>query len=246
MRALLLAALLAISKLHSQPVDPLLLPESRHIFGIVVDSSGNPIPDAAIVYTGKPRVETDAEGKFELDTRAPGFIVGKLGYRGALVRTETTDAPRITLQRVKETMVLSTCPTMAGRIGLKWGNSRFLFPKIRGMVAGPEGRGDHGSGRTYSIKGGQGPQGIGHIQGVQMGEGPGEREIWRSRKFDEIDYASGGETAYDMRGEFTNGNRWRCLGRFLESACYSDVDPAAAKVFDRFLDGACLAPVRRP
>jgi hypothetical protein len=241
---MLLLAALAMAHLSAQPAQDLLLPESRHIFGIVVDSSGSPIPDAAVVYTGGPRVDTNAEGRFELDTRAPQFIIVKPGYRGALVRTETTDAPRITLQRLKETMVFPTCPTTAGRVGLKWGNARLLFPKIRGMIAGPEGRGDHCSWRTYSIKPGQGPPVIGHIQGVQMGGGPSDREIWRSRTYEDIDYTVGDEVVFDIRGEFANGNRWRCLGRFLESACYSDVDPAAAKIFDRFLDGACLAPAR--
>ena len=34
-----------------------------------------------------------------------------------------------------------------------------------------------------------------------------------------------------------NGERWRSLGKFGESASYSDVDEATAKILDNFLEG---------
>ena len=46
----------------------------------------------------------------------------------------------------------------------------------------------------------------------------------------------------DARGQSPGGKRWRQLGKFAESASYSDVDEATAKILDRFLDGACLKP----
>ena len=43
-----------------------------------------------------------------------------------------------------------------------------------------------------------------------------------------------------LGGEFANGRRWRSLGRFGETATYSDVDPATAKILDQLLDSACI------
>jgi hypothetical protein len=55
-------------------------------------------------------------------------------------------------------------------------------------------------------------------------------------------YENGGLRIIDAQGEFPNGDRWRSLGKFGESASYTGVDPTTAKILDKFLDGACLKP----
>ena len=50
----------------------------------------------------------------------------------------------------------------------------------------------------------------------------------------------GGLTIIDARGQLANGNRWRTLSKFGESASYYDMDEATAKILDQFLDSVCL------
>jgi hypothetical protein len=154
---ILLLAILA----QAQPAGSLV-----HIAGFVVDLSGNPVQGAAIVHAGPTAPITDAEGRFEVDTSAPAFVIRKSGFRSEFVRINSANVPRITIQKLKETMTFPTCS---------------------GAAAGNEG-------------------------------------------------------VLDARGEFANGNRWRSLGRSGETAVYSDVDEATARILDRFLDRACLSP----
>jgi hypothetical protein len=59
-------------------------------------------------------------------------------------------------------------------------------------------------------------------------------------KYEEVTYDVGGLMIIDARGQLQDGNRWRSLVKFGESASYSNIDEATAKILDQFLDGACL------
>ncbi len=74
---------------------------------------------------------------------------------------------------------------------------------------------------------------------------PSDRDVWGSAKYEEVTYDVGGLTVIDARGQLPNGNRWRYLGKFGESASYSGIDGATAKILDQFLDGACLKSTPR-
>jgi hypothetical protein len=50
----------------------------------------------------------------------------------------------------------------------------------------------------------------------------------------------------DSKGEWADGTRWRTIGKFGETASYSKVDKETAKILDQFMDGACIAPFKRP
>ena len=230
---LLAAAILA----QAQPAGNLV-----HITGFVVDLSGNPVQGAAIVHAGRTMPVTDAEGRFEVDTSAPAFVVRKSGFRSEFVRTNGANVPRITIQQLKETLTFPTC-SGGSLIGIKGWQSRFRFAKVRGVIAGPLGRdADYGQ-RFYSIETRQGRKSIWHGSGPSWGAGlPSDEFVWQSLKYDETVYAGGNEGILDARGEFANGNRWRSLGKFGETAVYSDVDEATARILDRFLDRACLSP----
>lgn len=103
---------------------------------------------------------------------------------------------------------------------------------------------DYGA-RTYYIKTKKGPKGIQHGSGPLWGFGtPFEKDIWSSVRYDEATYDVAGVIIIDARGQLPNGSWWRSVGKFGESASYSDVDEATAKILDQLLDGACLEPKR--
>lgn len=74
---------------------------------------------------------------------------------------------------------------------------------------------------------------------------PPDLDVWRSVAYQEATFEVGVVTIIDARGQLPNGSRWRNLGKFGESASYSDVDEATAKLLDQFLDGACLKSAPR-
>lgn len=89
-------------------------------------------------------------------------------------------------------------------------------------------------------------RGILHGSGLAWSLGtPSDRDVWRSVKYEEVVYDVEGLTIIDARGQLPNGNRWRILGRFGESASYSDMGETIAKILDQFLDGACLKSTPR-
>jgi hypothetical protein len=121
------------------------------------------------------------------------------------------------------------------------------FPRTSGVKARRQGQDvDYGA-RSYYIDTKQGPKGITHGSGLLWSFGtPLDRDVWRSVKYEEVTFDVGGLTIIDARGQLPNGNRWRNLGKFGESASYSDMDEATAKTLDRFLDGACLKSTSGP
>lgn len=221
-RILLAAVILAQAQPAASPV---------HIAGFVVDPLGNAVEGAAIAHAGRTIPITDEDGKFEVDTSAPAFVVRKPGFRSELVRIDGANVPRITIQKVKETMTFPTCSD-GGLIGTKQWPGQFRFHKVSGVIAGSQ---------SYYVETRRGRRGI--TQGTSSSSGfPRDADVWQSQKYDETVYVWKNETVIDARGEFSNGDRWRSLGKPGESAGYSDVDEATARILDRFLDGACLSP----
>ena len=101
--------------------------------------------------------------------------------------------------------------------------------------------------RSYYIDTDLGPKGIRHGSGPMWSFGtPIDQDVWQSVTYEEIDYDFGDRTIRDSRGQVQNGNRWRYLGMFGESASYSKMEEVAAKTLDRVLDGACVKPASRP
>ena len=100
--------------------------------------------------------------------------------------------------------------------------------------------------RWYYVQSEEGRKGIMHGSGANWSHGtPLDLDVWRSIRFEEAAFEAGGLTIVDARGQLPNGKWWRYLGTFCESASYSDMDEATAKILDKFLDGVCINPVRR-
>jgi hypothetical protein len=223
----------------------LLLPQAQHIAGVVVDSEGKAVAEAQIDHAmdGEHARQTDLNGKFELDTRAPVFVIRKAGFRSELLRTGHTPNLRVVLQRLKDQRPFPLCSTSGSYYGIdNWGAS-FRFPKFPDVKAGkPSGNVDYIT-RSYYVKTKLGQKEISHRSGILSGFGiPPDEEVWGAIKYEEAAYDLGrGLMIVDARGQSPVGQRWRYLGKFGESASYSGLEEATAKVLDRLLDGACLA-----
>jgi hypothetical protein len=247
MGTVVLGITIALVSVRAQPFQQLLLPQTRHIQGVVIDSEGRPVAGARINHSND-RLEhkTDSEGRFELDTRAPALVVRKAGFRSRFLMTLDAAEPRLTLQKLREDQLFPPCANPAAYRGIEGWGASFLFPRTKRVIGGRQVQdADYGA-RSYYVRTNAGPKGIMHGSGPSWSFGiPSDRDVWRSVKYDEVVYNFEGMAIVDARGQFSDGGRWRYLGKFGESASYSGIDDATAKILDRFLDGACLKPERR-
>lgn len=239
----------AAALVRAQALTDLLLPQARHIAGIVVDSEGKPVANANIDHSNDRPQEhrTDTTGRFELDTRAPILVVRKPGYRSELVHTQYAAEMRLTLKKAGEERIFPTCSKAGSYIGIDGWEATFQFRRISHVKASRQGQDiDYGA-RGYYIETKSGRKGIRHGSGLMWSFGrPPDHDAWRSVKYEEVTYDFEGLAIIDARGQLPNGQWWRYLGKFGESASYSDVDDVTAKVLDKFLDGACSKPRPMP
>jgi hypothetical protein len=246
MRIIAFVILLAAGA-HAQSYQDVLLPQPRHIVGIVSDQNGKPVPDASIDYShnGRQLYRTDSLGKFELATDSPVLVVRKEGFRSGVVQTRDAGEVQVTLQS-EEARAFPVCSSSAKYDGIDGWGASFQFPRITGVKVNAQGRDiDYGA-RSYYLDTKTGPKGIRHGSGPMWSLGtPSDLEVWRSIKYEETAYSNGVAPIVDARGQLLDGTHWRYLGKFGESASYSGVDEATALILDRFLDGACLKPTHK-
>ena len=156
------------------------------------------------------------------------------------MHTQDAKDLRITLRKFDEERLFPTCSKTRPYIGIDGWGATLQFQQVNDVKASRQGQDlDYGA-RSYYIETKAGPKGIRHGSGPLWSFGmPSDQDIWRSVKYEEATYDFGGLTITDARGELSNGQWWRFLGKFGESASYSDVDEATAKILDGFLDTAC-------
>jgi hypothetical protein len=244
-----LGIILASGLTHAQTFRDLLLPESQHLAGVVVDQEGNPVADARIDHSNDlPYAhQTDSEGRFALVTRAPIIVVRKAGFRSELVRTQAQAELRITLQKPNERRTFPVCSKIGKFEGIEGWGASFQFPRVSGVKTSQQVRDiDYGA-RSYYVHTKDGAKGISHGSGPNWSYGmPSDLDVWRSTTYEETTFDLGRSTIImDARGQLPTGKRWRYLGKFGESASYSDVDEATAKMLDQVMDGACMKSASR-
>jgi hypothetical protein len=101
--------------------------------------------------------------------------------------------------------------------------------------------------RGYLLKTPKGNVGIAHGSGPMWSFGvPLDSDVWKSVTFEEDSFEVEGFRILDSKGEWADGTHWRTIGKFGETASYSKVDKETAKILDLFMDGACVAPFKRP
>jgi hypothetical protein len=239
--------IVVIGSLSGQPIPGLLLHDARHISGTVFDVGGNPVEGASIDHTGDFRhaYQTDAQGKFELDTRAPALVIRKAGLQSEFIRTQNAAEIRVTLQKLSQ-LQFPPCSSAGPPGGSEGRDSSFEFRETAKVKQGRQGQDIDYSTRNYYAQTELGRKWIVHGSGAMWSFGtPVEQDVWRSAIYKEVVYDGAGQRIIDARGIFSNGQRWRTLAKFGETASYSDVDQATATLFDDFLDRACLKFVAR-
>jgi hypothetical protein len=223
----------------------LLLPEPRYITGVVVDSGGAPVAEVSIDHTNdRQRAhQTSSTGQFALDTRAPALVFRKAGFRSEWVRTKDASQITVTMQKLTGRHELPICLSTGQYERIDGWGASFQFPLIPGVKASAQGQDiDYGV-RNYYVHTKPGPKIVNHGSGPLWSFGlPLDTDVWRSVTYEEVRYDVGSVTILNARGQFANGNHWRTLSKFGESASYSDVDETVARILDQFLDGACLSP----
>ncbi|MGJ5820257.1 carboxypeptidase-like regulatory domain-containing protein [Paludibaculum fermentans] len=219
-----------------------LLPQARHIAAKVLDDDGKPVEAARVDHTDIPgkAIMTDSAGRFVIDTRAPLIVIRKAGFQSEAVHTQDAGELAITLHKRGADRSFPTCLKGQSYEGIEGWSAAFQFPRISGVVARLQGQDvDYGA-RSYYIQTKAGRKGIQHGSGPMWSVGlPYSPLVWSSIQYEERSFLLGNSTIIDARGQLSNGQRWRFLGKFGESASYSEVDEAAAKELDKVLDGAC-------
>lgn len=234
--------------------DP-LLPESRTVHGIVVDQNGTPVREAEIGHAAtrivpgsSAKANTDAQGRFQVTTNAPLIVLRKPGYASAFVRTRDTasgDEQKLVLKPIKRT--LPRCSQTGKYETVEGWGASFRFSPMPQIRVSKQGRDiDYGI-RGYYVETSKGKKGISHGSGPMWSFGaPLDSDVWKSVTFEEDSFEVDGSRILDSKGQWADGTLWRTIGRFGETASYSQVDEETAKVLNRFIDGVCISPLKGP
>jgi hypothetical protein len=244
MRKLAAIAVLTLAVALAQPRSPLLLPSAQRVTGVVVDEDGKPVDGASIDHTGSRSLHrTDVNGRFDLSTDAPAFVIRKAGYSGLFLQTRSiaaTGAPEGRYVLRGSPFRLSTCSRADIADDVYGYRISFEFPNVAEFRTA-SGRDIDYSVRSYYIDTTSGPKGIQHGEGPMWSFGiPVDDYVWKSAKYEDVSVQAGKITIVDARGQYANGDLWRFLGKFGETASYQDVDEKTGAVLDRVLDGVCL------
>jgi hypothetical protein len=217
---------------HGQTYWDFLLPEERTITVTVTDAEGKPVEHAFVDHAIPHSLYesfTDESGRFSTSTRAPAFVVRKYGYESHFVRAEKANAFEIVLKPTASKPMMRRCPADTD---CREFVGSLCFLTMDGVNVSKVQRDHDYVAKLYFI--------------------PGDTNVWNSVEYQETIFYEQSTLALpdddarlhliirDERGATPEGKRWRYLGRFEESASYSDRTEAETQVLDRVLDSVCL------
>lgn len=218
-----------------------MLPSATRLSGIVADIDGKPLADVWLHHTGlQGRIlKTDAEGRFEIQTRAPAIVFRKDGFKGRYYRIERDATVEVKLDPAPP---LKACPSSARCLSIECFMSAFCLPKVRGVSVTEQGNDSDYAQRQFVIQTPSGSKGIQHAAGPMWGSGlPLDEDVWSAVEYRETDYRDlEGFLVIDARGKASNGECWRILGHAFETASYRKLPADEASLLDKVLDGVCL------
>ncbi len=239
---------LCLSATHAQNLRPeaYLRKNAVRLSGVVTDPGGRPLPDVSIDHSGieGSTPKTDAQGRFEIATRAPAIVFRKIGFNGKYFRVERKDTIEITLGPVAS--LLPSCSSTSGCESLNTSSSNFCLAKVSGVNVSPVSTDIDYVVRYFWIEMPKDDIWIMHGEGMTWSFGlPSNEDVWSSVEYEEKAYLYGeGFPVLDARGVHPNGGRWRFFGHMSETASYDRASVDEARVLDKVLDGVCLRPRR--
>ncbi len=243
--------LLSTFALHAQTYEDLRLSEARSVTVTVHTVDGRPVADADIDHLDELAPlggRTDSTGRLSRETRAPAFVVRKVGYQSQLVRTQSETEFKVTLQPAALKPAISKCPAKRSCETVVGFRASFCFQMTEGVEPLQQANDSHYGVRSYIFSAAVGQSRIMHGSGPFWSYGtPSDLDVWRSVEYKETVYARrdpalsrAGMVIRDALGTTAAGKRWRYLGMFGESASYSKLDEEDARPLDRVLDSVCV------
>jgi hypothetical protein len=220
-----------------------MLQSPVHLSGIVTDTDGKALADVSIQHASLkyPSGKTDAQGRFDFRTQAPAIVFRQNGFNGSYYRVQGDETLQIKLEPARQ---FPACRSSSDCVSLKGWPSRFCCQRVHGVKRTAQGNDiDYGQ-RWFVIQTPAGKRGIQHGAGVMWSFGlPFDEDVWSATQYSETDYRDpDGLLVIDARGQNANGECWRVLGHFGETAAYRKVTQDRAGLLDKVLDSACALP----
>jgi len=236
-----------VSFAQSPTEKALMLPSPVRLAGIVDDNRGQPLGDVWINHTGVriENIRTDAQGHFDIKTRAPAIVFRKDGFESKYLRV-SGEALGLAITLEPSTNRARACTSSSRCISLKGFMSWFCLPKVKGVnVTKQNNDVDYGQ-RVLWVTTQAGQEAIQHAAGGMWGDGwPLDQDVWSAVNYTETSYVDpDGFLIIDARGNSPDGTYWRVLGHAFETASYRHVSKEAAAILDRVLDGVCVQKLK--
>ena len=228
---------------QSSAIAQFLYPTPVTVSGVTVDSQGSPVQGVRIEhiylqYQYATSATTDTGGRFRFETKAPAVVFRRDGFESQLVRVPSAQTELLIVLRAAPAM--DAIPTRHAcsdcvSVGV------FCVPKIKGVQIGKMGGSIDAFERTFSVRTASGRWWMIHGAGPSWGgPNPRDHEVWSSITYRERIRTGDGLRVLDSSGTTSDGKVWRHVGVSGESVFYFDLDPDAASIMDRMLDGLCL------
>ena len=234
------------------------LPQAALLLGVVVDGSDAPLSGVSIhdlEEDGYPRapLEVGTDGRFDVSTKAPVVVFRKPGFESEIVRVSGGQPLRIVMRNAVGKMPACTAQTDCASI------HRLCLPKLPGFRFGKPGWSIDATPQSISaprfLRNGEE---LSHMLGGAWTARPRPSTVWASVEYSERQKQAGLLFFTDARGKTPAGKLWRRVGidydeslgpdsdHLGESVSYDGLGPAAAAVFDRLLDAACVKSSAKP
>src|SRR5262245_30836714 len=224
-----------------------MLPSPVTLSGVVKDDSGAPISEVSIDHAGSGIAKTDAQGRFEISTRAPAVVFRKSGFQSRYLHVEKDQSFGLSIRLDGPAPQAPECGRQSRCSSLDYFGSAFCLPKLPGIKISSQTNDIDYRMRLFWIDASTGKVGVRHGAGPMWGAGlPFDEDVWNATEYKETAYRDrDGFLIVDARGRSPDGKQWRDLGHFFESAAYRGVSQQEAIILDRLLDGVCVQPRRR-
>jgi hypothetical protein len=239
-RYVLVQTLWLVSAALAQPTK-LMLPSPVQVAGMVVDGSGNSIPDVRIdnIDMTVAHAASDSSGRFRFRAKGPAVIFRKAGWKSVLIPVKGASAAIRVVMTPMSSISLATC---SQKLRCVRGPGVFCLPNIRDVRTGNLQHDDDYAYRLYTVGHLFGQAGnMTHGAGLSYGgpEAPAYL-IWKSAEFSEVRHDVKSLMVLDSRGRTADGLFWRSIGTSGEIVAYGPLDQEDAMTFDRILDGLCV------